>query len=282
MQGALRLVTAWFGLVGLLGGSAAGDETLNPRDLVARHLLSIGSAEVRSGIKTRVIGAATSCKLRLGGEGELKGPGNILSDGRRVRIGMKFTSHEYSGEQLAFDGKRVGAGFTRPGDRSALAQFVYNHDVVMKEGLLGGVLSAAWGLLDVEKRQPKLESTGLKNVEGRQLHELKYRPRRGSSDLKISLYFEPETFRHVMTQYLLEVPSGMPSVPGETPPRNTFHTLLEYFGDFRVVDGLTLPHSYRFVYTIDGVHSTYLADWSFQEMKIGHNAAMQDAYFSIQ
>ena len=276
-----RLLLSWIGLAVLLEGAVAIDGKLKPEELVAQHLAAIGNDEARGAVKSRALAGATTCVLRLGGEGELQGPGNILSDRRRTRIGLKYQSQEYSGEQLAFDGERVSVGLVRPGERSALAQFVYHHDVVMREGLLGGVLNAAWGLLDTGNRQPKLAYNGLKNVEGRRFHELRYRPRRGPADLQITLYFEPETSRHVMTRYRLEVPSGMPSAPGETPPRNSFHTLVEYFGDFRDVDGLTLPHSYRFVYTIEGLQSTYLAQWSFSDVKIAHNAPMEDGYFSV-
>ena len=273
---------AGIGLAALSGDVSAEDDKLKPEELVARHLASIGSAEARKGVKTRIVAGATTFILRLGGSGTESGPGNILSDARRLRIGLKYPSNEYAGEQLAFDGNRVSVGLNRPGDRSELAQFVYHHEVMMKEGLLGGVLNAAWGLLDTGDRKPKLTYAGLTKMEGKPLHEIHYRPRRGASDLQISLFFEPETFRHVMTQYRLEVPSGMPSVPGQTPPRNSFHTLLEYFGDFREVDGLTLPHSYRFGYTIEGLNSTYLAQWAFQDIKIAHNAPMEDRYFLIQ
>ena len=270
------------GLTVLLATASARDEKLKPEELVTKHLAAIGSAEARSRVKTRAMAGVTTFVLRLGGHGEGSGSANMLSDERRTRIGLKYASLEVPGEQLAFDGKEVSVGLVRPGQRSPRSQFVHHYEVMMRDGLLGGVLSAAWGLLDVPGRQPRLTSTGIKKIEGQRLHELKYRDRRGTTDLQISLYFEPETFRRVLTQYRLVQPSGMPSAPGQTPPRDTFHTVMEYFDDFKEVDGLTLPHSYKLVYTIEGLNATYLGQWSISDIKIAHNAPMEDAYFSIQ
>jgi len=41
-------------------------------------------------------------------------------------------------------------------------------NVPLREGLLGGVLSAAWPLLRLAQQNPKLEYRGLKKMEGRQ------------------------------------------------------------------------------------------------------------------
>ncbi|NWG14794.1 MAG: hypothetical protein HXY20_14810 [Acidobacteria bacterium] len=270
------------GLAVLLSGVPAKEEKLKPEDLVARHLAALGSAEARARVMTRTVAGTTTFTVRLGGHGLGDGSANILSDRKRTRIGLRYTAIEYPGEQLAFDGERISAGFVQPGQRSPLSQFVYHHDVMMREGLLGGALNAAWALLGVADRRPKLASTGLKKIEGERLYELRYRSRRGEADLQISLYFEPETFRHVLTQYRLTQPSGMPPAPGLTGPRDAFHTLVEQFGDFREVDGLTLPHSYKLAYTIEGPRSTYLAWWSISEMKILHNLNLEDSYFAVQ
>src|SRR5258708_21716858 len=74
------------------------------------------------------------------------------------------------------------------------------HDLIFKQGLMGGTLSSAWPLLDLTARGPLLEYVGTKKVDNRLLHELKYLPR-GGSDLKIALFFEQDTFRHVRTAY---------------------------------------------------------------------------------
>jgi hypothetical protein len=69
-------------------------------------------------------------------------------------------------------------------------------------------------------------------VDGVDLHRIDYIPKK-RSDLEIHLYFEPDTFRHVMTVYLMTIaapPSGYgcnasgsrsadPCRKSESPPR---------------------------------------------------------------
>ena len=266
-----------------LGTAGAKDAKLKPEEVVARHLAAIGSPQAIAAAKSRALSGSALATFRLGSQGQMSGPANIVSEGRRARIGIRFQSLDYPGEQFAYDEDRVTVGMLRPGQRSNLGSFVYHHDSLMKEGLLGGELTTAWALLDVAGRAPKLDYSGMKKIEGKQLHELKYRARKGAGDLQISLYFEPETFRHVMSQYRLVQPAAMASTPAASSgQRDSFYTLSEWFGDFREVDGLTLPHSYKFTYTIEGQNSTYLADWVVSDVKIVHNAPVDARVFVIQ
>jgi hypothetical protein len=65
----------------------------------------------------------------------------------------------------------------------------------MKEGLLGGVWSLGWPLLDIERRNPSLKYMSAK-VDGRELHEIDYNPKGGMNNINVKLFFEPDTFRH--------------------------------------------------------------------------------------
>ena len=142
----------------------------------------------------------------------------------------------------------------------------------MKEGLLGGTLTTAWALLDVAGRAPGLDYRGVKRVDGRSLHEVTYAPRE-SSDLTVLLYFEADSFRHVMTKYSVIQPVGMGRTPGQSPGlRETRHTLVERFGEFRVVDGLTLPHSYSIEYALEGQSASFLATWGMAIQQIVNNS----------
>jgi hypothetical protein len=77
--------------------------------------------------------------------------------------------------------------------------------------LLGGVLNTTWPLLNLEGRKAKLEWEGFKNIDGHQLVALHYKPKKGS-DLSIILYFDPETFHHVMTVYSASISAGLGTV----------------------------------------------------------------------
>jgi hypothetical protein len=184
---------------------------------------------------------------------------------------------------LAYDGNRVTVGQVRPGQRSNLSGFVYQYDMLLKEGLLGGTTTTAWALLSTSERQPKLNYSGLKKYEGRQLHELKYRAKKGGSDLNVSLYFDPETFRHVNTQIRLIQPAIMASNPADSAgQRDTIYTIVEHFGDFKEVDSLNLPHAYKIVLTIEGQRQTILYEWNLTFDQAAHNQEFDPSLFTTQ
>ncbi|MGA2263499.1 MAG: hypothetical protein ABSH28_18945 [Acidobacteriota bacterium] len=188
---------------------------------MAKHLGSIGTAEARASIKSRLASGTAEVVLRVGGQGTIFGKGQLLSEGRKLRLAFTFGSSDYPGEQIVFNGERVDAGQVRPGRRSSLSTFLYSYDVIAREGLLGGVLSTAWPLLDLDARQAKLDYSGLRKIEGRQLHEVKYKAKKNPGDLQVALYFDPETFRHVRTQYHMVRPQAWPQTRPNPHPNRT-------------------------------------------------------------
>ncbi len=262
---------------------AAKDPKMKAEEVIAKHLASIGTPEARAAIRNRAVEGIAQVIFRLPNPGALKGRGHVLSEGRQYHIGMDFNALEYPAEQLAFDGDKVTVSQVRPGQRSHLSMFVYQFDVLMKEGLLGGVMTTAWALLDLPGRQPKLDYSGLKKIGGKQLHELKYRARKGAADLQVSLYFDPETFRHVSTQIRLVQPATMGRTPTESAgQRDTIQTIVESYDDFRTVDSLTLPHAYKLVQTIEGQNSATLVDYNIAAAQIRHNQTLDPRVFSAQ
>ncbi len=261
----------------------AKDDKLKAEAVVAKHLASMGTPEARAAARGRVISGTAQVTFRLPKPGGLSGTGSVLSEGRRTSIGMVFSNPEYPSEPLVYDGNKVTVGQVRPGQRSPLSEFIYHFDVLMKEGLLGGAMTTAWALLDVPGRQPKLDYTGIKKYEGKQLHELKYRAKKGAGDLQISLYFEQETFRHLYTQIRLVQPAGMGGTPMESAQkRDTFQTLVESFADFQTVDSLSLPQTYRLVQTIEAQSSTVLLEYQIEGKQILHNQTLDPKLFVVQ
>jgi len=270
-----------FLLVAIMPAGAA--EKLKPEELVARHLQSIGPEAARSQVKTRAVTGSAEVTFRLGATGQLKGSAAFFSDGKQARISLNFHALDYPGEQWAFDGERVSVGTVRPGERSALSSFIYHYDVLMREALLGGAFNAGWALLDATGRQAKLSYSGLKKMEGKRLHELRYRARKGSGDLQTQLFFDPETFRHVYSEHRLVQPAGMGRSPTESSSqRDTIYLVQEQFDDFRDVDGLSLPHQVRITFTIEGMQNTFLADWTVRAEKIVQNVAIDPKSFKVQ
>ena len=251
---------------------ARPDTKLTPAELIAKHLESIGSAEARARVRgTRIKGNAT-VTVKLCGEGQVDGQVVLASQGPVNLIDMKFDTADYPFEMLRFDGKNFEASQFKPGSRTCLAQFFVANDVIFKEGLAGGTLSEAWSLLNVQERNPKLEYGGLKKIGGKEFHVLKYGPRKGS-DLKIVLFFEPDTFRHVRTEYTRviyateqrRIPSGngdlMP--PSNPKAQSARFEAYEEFSDFKEEAGLNLPHTYKFHLSIQSEIKPALVDWAF-------------------
>jgi hypothetical protein len=252
---------------------ANADSKLTPAEVVAKHLESIGSSEARARIRgTRIKGDAT-VSVKLCGEGRVTGQVVMASQGLINFISMKFDTPEYPFELLYYDGRNFGASLFKPGARTCLAQFFIANDVIFKEGLAGGALSESWPLLSLQERNPRLEYSGLKKIGGKELHTLRYSPRKNGGDMKIVLFFEPDTFRHVRTEYTRviyateqrRIPGGGGALPGASSQQasNARFDAYEEFSDFKEEAGLNLPHSYNFHLSIQSEVRPAVVDWMF-------------------
>jgi hypothetical protein len=260
----------------------AQNKKLTAEELIARHLDSVGTAEARSKASTRVAAGETKFIARLGGSANVDGQAMMVSSGAKLRLGIKLPLNDYPGEDMAFDGAQAATGLLPQGRRSQLSAFFSSQNLPLREGLIGGTLSTAWPLLRMDQTQPKLDYRGLKKVDGRQLHEVGYRPRKGTGDLKVSIFFDPETFRHVKTRYNFEIGATIGTRENSNQNTESYYTLTEDFDDFRAVDGLTLPHKYRMQFSAEGRNGSALSDWTVTINKIEHNTKIDDLIFVIK
>lgn len=253
----------------LAAAHAGAQEKLKPEEVVARHLAAIGAAEARSPQRSRVVAGVTRIEVKAGGRGGSEGQGLIASTGDKVLLNATFQSADYPFERVGFDGERVSARAIRPNVYSPLSNFFLSHETVFKEGLVGGVLSTAWPLLRLEERKAKLSYAGAGEVAGRPAHKLRYAPRKGS-DLKVLLFFDAETFRHVRTEYERTVPAFMGATPSQSvSQRETRYRLVEEFSDFKTEDGLTLPRSYTVGFTVFSTGAPIELTWKFDLTRVG-------------
>lgn len=260
----------------------SADEKMKPEELVAKHLEAIGNPEAIAKAKLRVASGAAQMLMRIGGAANLPGQAMFVSSGVKFRFGMQFPAQDYPGEDMAFDGNKATAGFLQQGRRSPLALFVTQQSMPLKEGLIGGVISTAWPLLRMAEAQPKLEYRGLKKIDGRQLHEIGYRPRKGSTDLKTFLYFDAETFRHIRTRYQYEISAMIGARDNPNQNQESYFSVIEEFDDFRVVEGLTLPHKYKIQLSVEGGRGSLVHDWTVSFDKFSHKANLDDQLFTIK
>jgi hypothetical protein len=235
----MRSLAVSVALVAMLSVCAAKDEK-QVDDFVKQHLNSIGTEQARAAVKNRIVQGALSFQY-LNVAGNVPGTLQFVSEGDKFVSVLKIPSTDYHGEQFVSDGKKTAVKQVKPGIYSALGRFVFEHNEVLTEGLWGGTLSTAWALSHLDERRAKLQDQGLKKMDGRELHRVDYMPKK-SSDLQIELYFEPDTFRHVMTVYSYHVMAPGGGGPTASAGQQERHFRLEErFADFKGTDNLTLP-----------------------------------------
>jgi hypothetical protein len=269
----------------LVGKALAANPPANADEVVAQHLDSIASAAIRGGLRTRVVQGPVEYKILVGGAGTLDGKAFLVSDGKKLQFMMKLPNNEYRGEQFIFDGEKDKVAFSRAQQtRSPFGNLVFVQDAVIREGLLGGVLSTAWPLLNLDERKAKLSFDGLKKMDGQELYELRYHPRK-NTDLEINLYFDPQTYRHVETIYSYTVSESL-TAGGETAAARQMqnrYRLQEKFSDFKAVDGVSLPTHYNIQFSQELQSGrTTLTDWDLKGLDILSNVPVDSRNFEVK
>jgi hypothetical protein len=304
----LLLLWSAFGLVGKASGVS---QSTDADQLVSQHLDAIAAPAVRAGLKTRVVQGPVQFRILVGGAGTVDGKAFLVSEGRKLQFMMKLPNNEYRGEQFVFDGDKDKVAFSSARQtRSAFGSFVFVQDAVVREGLLGGVLSTAWPLLQLNERKAKVSFDGLKKIDGQELYEIRYHPKK-SSDLEINLYFDPQTYRHVETIYSYTTsqalvvtgpgagggaggPGSMDSGPttglgGESTETSAArqlpnrYRLQEKFSDFTTVDGLTVPthDNIQFSQELQGGR-TNLWEWDLKGLEVSNNVGVDARNFDVK
>jgi hypothetical protein len=269
-------------LVFASSAGAAQEKKMEIHELVWRHLESIGKASARGAIKSRFAAGTVKYVSRIGGGGNLEGTIGFVSLNPKTRYSIKFANLQNPGEQLAFDGKKLEVGAQPQGRWSDLALFIQQQDLPIKEGLLGGVLSTAWPLLK-EPIPARLEYKGTKKIDGRTLHLVAYHPQKGSPELKVTLFFDPDTFRHVRTEYEFQIGARMGIGPNQsTKIQESRYLLSEDFEDFRTLDAVTIPYKCKLQLTVQASLRNILLDWSLSLDQIVHNQAVEENVFSLK
>lgn len=275
-------------LAGLAGPSVPASDKPKPEELVSKHLDALGTPEARTALKSLNVEGNLMTKFLRGGSGAAGGPFAMVSEGHKILMEAKFGQPTYPGESYAFDGEKKTIGFIVPGQRSQLEDFLNNNGEVVQEGLIGGTLSTAWPLYDWKSRNARIDVDGLKKVDGKDLFRVTYHPRHGTGDLKIYLFFDPETFRHVKTIYTQESQAQMGSsidrgsIGGAGGGASNL-TLEEDFGGFAKVNKLMLPTQWTIKYNQEGVGAgSSMVEFDMNIAKIQANANISGVTFKIQ
>jgi len=273
-------------------------------DVVAHHLDSIGTAAARAAAKTLIVQGSGDFKILVGGGGELQGTSALVSEGRKMILMVKLPNNDYHGEQFVTDGSKVSVAATTSNHGwSDFGQFVRTQDQIVHEGLLGGELTTAWALANLAENKAKLSFDGEKKVDGRELYQLTYHSKK-RDELVIHLYFDPETYHHVLTTYSITLAAGLggfsPSLsdqagltsssnPGgadvtqSASQRQTRYTIEERFSDFKTQEGLTLPSkdSIRFTEELQN-GTTKVYGWDLTAEEVSLNRPLDPKNFQVK
>jgi hypothetical protein len=263
----MRYLAVLIALLAVLSVSPAKDE-LNPGDFVRQHLDSTGTDQARAAVKNRVAQGTVTSQVVNGGPQLWVGKATFFSEGEKVASLLEFPPTTYHTELFVGNDRKTSVAQLRPGVWSGFGQFIMVHNEIMTEGLWGGTLSTAWAVSRWKENHAKLQDRGLKKVDGRELHRVDYIPKKGS-DLEIQLYFEPDTYRHVMTVYILTPPFLSPPFP----------RLEERFADFKSIDNLILPGRWTIEFT---PHSGLITRYEVTEEKISHNISLDPRTFDVK
>jgi len=269
-------------LVLLLSISAPAQKNkITAEEIIEKHLASIGSPAALSAVKSRVMVGQGNLTSKLGYAGNLIGPAQIASDGDKFLLAIVFNSNDYPYEKLAFDGRNLTVGRAN-GRVTPLGEFLKSQSSMLKRGLLGGVLSSAWPLFNSDPKAVKVEYAGTENVNGKMLYKLKFDPARSDS-LRVNLYFDSDTYQHVMSQYDYTIQPHLISSDStqNASARASHYSLTERFADFKKVGDLVLPLQYYIDMTSQTPDGTESLKWAIAIKQVFYNEPLEAASFKV-
>ena len=119
-----------FGLVVCLGfvligfGVSANAQKMKPEEIVAKHLDSIGTAEAREKVKTRMIIGNATVTFRSQKNLQAFGRVVVASTNERSFFGITLNASDYPGERFSYDGSKAKVANALPGQRSFFGNFI--------------------------------------------------------------------------------------------------------------------------------------------------------------
>lgn len=275
-------------IIPCINAAAPAPDKVTAEEVIAKHLAAIGSAEALAAVKTRIAVGNAKAITHSKAMRDVTGVAQFASDGDKILLAMIFNLLDYPYDKAGYDGQKMTVALLpTSGSRTSLGDFFVSHNAVFKEGLIGGVLSSAWPLLDSASKKPKLSFAGTDKIDGREVYKLKYPPPKGSGDFQINLFFDAETFRHVRTEYQYVISNQMGARPSEFGTTNTGSQtrsrtkLVEDFSDFKTENNLTLPHTYTIRFTQDAYQRTVVLEWVINFSQFIFNQEIDTGAFNV-
>ena len=289
----------------------AGDPNTNvemtPEMLIAEHVKSIGSPSLLASVNTRAFVGSAGVNFIQGMSGNITDGTSMFATDKEGKLGivLRYNTRDYDQEYFSYDGKEVSVHHIAPGQKSPLADFLFRFNGIVKKGFFGGTLSLNWPLLDMPKDQDKLKFKKA-TIEGSELYELEW-PMQTLGNIRIRMYFEPETFHHVRTDYAIriredvsvqqdsDIVGDMGTMDEEAGTSayssgiqrtglvpDSIYNLTEKFSDFKKVRGMTLPQKYTIDYSLEGQGQSFIGNWDVTAKKWIFNQKLDEKLFKAQ
>lgn len=253
----------------LLSVSGIAAQKLTVDEIVKKHIEAIGKSDEIAKINNQTaFGNVSFTILRAGGVG---GDGKIVisSEARKFLLGMSFQIPNYRLETIVFDGKDYKISYVMNNARSQLGNYIFRYSEILKEGLLGGVLSTGWALRRLSETGAKIRLDGTKKIKSetgdseteRDAYVINYIPRSGS-DTEVRIFIDKENFQHLRTEYrrIISALQG-PTPDASASRRERREILIEDFSNFKRVNNLNLPQRYKIYLMIEGQSQTLEYEW---------------------
>lgn len=255
-------------------------QDLKPEEIIAKHISSLGAKEKRNLVKNRLAVATSEFIVKVP-YAKLEGKAVLASDVTNTFLLSSFDSPEYPFEKIGYFKNKVDIPFIVSGRRSPLGGFLFIHNKILSEKLFGGAISSSWIVLDEKFGKSKIENDGKKNIDGREAYVLSYFPK--NMDFSIKLFFDTKNFQHLRTEYFQSIPTGnhMIGIMGNANEMGIGNKLIEDFRDYKDVDGLNLPHSYKVTLVLDGRSGTGEYVWNFNVGQYHFNQKLDSSFFSF-
>lgn len=256
-------------------------QKMKPEEVIAKHLESIGTAEARAAVKNRMAVGDGAFTVVTKKTASAAGRIVLVSEGTKNFLGMTLNANDYPQEKFSYDGKDAQVAYVRTNIRSDLGKFILSNGVMLDNGLLGGALNTSWALANLDTTKAKISFDGAKKIDGKEVYVLGYSPK-GGSDIDIKLYFDKETFRHIRTEYKRISSASIGRTIDESARQSeTRFKVTEDYGDFRLENGLTLPHSYTINYAVTGQNGTSELEWKFNLTEFAINQNLDAKTFDV-
>jgi hypothetical protein len=273
----LAVVLILFGslFVGLRGADLKADE------IITKHLESLGNEKKRQSIKNLLTIGNSEFIIKIP-QSKILGKALIASDSKNLMLISSFPASDYPFEKIGFFDSKINIPFVRPGFRSPLGNYLLLNNQILSNGLFAGSITPSWRFLTLNKEA--LENGGKKKIGGRETYIIKFFPKEASgADSSIKLYFDAQNFQHLRTEYLQKIPSKnlYPAGIFDAQTGDSINVLTEEFGDFREVEGLTLPHTYSLKLTVDNQVGTNEFQWNILISEYRFNQKFDSSFFTF-